>query len=310
MRKMKIIYRKFKKLDYSKREISALIAQNISVQNVLANSCKYWDGGYTIAGMLGHGDAFVFRDPAGIRPAYYYKDDEVVVAASERPVIQTTFNVALSDVHEVKPGYALIIKKDGSIGEFICKRAFEKKKHVPSKGYISQEERKENYNERKKLGKLLCPAILKAIDYDIENTVFSYIPNTAAAAYYGMWKVNLFCDKIKKEEILKLGNDMTEKKLEEILSLKVRIEKVAVKDVKIRTFITDDDKRNDLAAHVYDITYGSIRKGLDNLVVIDDSIVRGTTLKQSIINILDRSVQGKLLLLPLPLKSGILIATA
>ena len=283
------LYAKFKKEGYTKREITDHIIKHLNLQHVLTNSCKYWDGGYTVAGILGHGDAFVLRDPAGIRPAYYYQDDEIVVVTSERPAIQTSFNVKYEDIKEVKPGYALIIKKDGSIGEFMCKQPTEKRACSFERIYFSRGSDYDIYRERKKLGKLLAFEVLKSINFDIENTVLSYIPNTASAAFYGLTEeLNLFCDKIKKDRILQLGKDITEEKLNKILALKVHIEKVAVKDVKIRTFISSDDKRNELAAHVYDITYGSLRSGIDNLVVIDDSIVRGTTLKQSIINILDR----------------------
>lgn len=291
------LYDKFKYEGYSKKEITKYIIENINLQKVLSNSCKYWDGGYVVAGILGHGDAFVMRDPNGIRPAFYYKDDEVVVVASERPVIQTSFNVPFDSIKEVKPGYALIIKKDGNVSEQMCKEPEEKKSCSFERIYFSRGSDKEIYKERKMLGRFLVPSILKAIDYDIENTVFSYIPNTASSAFYGLQEeLNLFCNKIKKDRILQLGKSITQENLEKILSLRVRIEQVAVKDVKLRTFITDDTTRNDLAAHVYDITYGSIRKGIDNLVVIDDSIVRGTTLKQSIITILDRLGPRKIII--------------
>ena len=283
------LYARFKNEGYSKKEITQHIITNLNLQNVLSNSCKYWDGGYTIAGILGHGDAFVMRDPSGIRPAFYYKNDEIVVVTSERPVIQTSFNAPFQEIKEIKPGYALIIRKDGSTKEYLCKQPLEKKSCSFERIYFSRGSDYEIYRERKKLGMLLAPSILKAIDFDIKHSVFSYIPNTASAAFYGLHEeLNLFCDKIKKERILHLAKSLNEENLKEILELKVRIEKVAVKDVKLRTFITDDDQRNDLAAHVYDITYGTLRSGVDNLVVIDDSIVRGTTLKQSIINILDR----------------------
>ncbi|MBP7497855.1 MAG: amidophosphoribosyltransferase [Bacteroidales bacterium] len=291
------LYFDFKEKGYTKREISDYIAQNMNLQSVLSNSCKYWDGGYVIAGLLGHGDAFILRDPSGIRPAYYYKDDEVVVVASERPVIQTTFKVDFKNILEIKPGYALIIKKDGYIDELKCKEPQALRQCSFERIYFSRGTDAEIYKERKKLGAALCPSILKAINYDIENTVFSYIPNTASAAFYGLLEeLEKFANLIKKDKILQLKDKLTPEKIEEILAIKVHFEKVAVKDIKLRTFISDDNKRNDLAAHVYDITYGTIRKNIDNLVVIDDSIVRGTTLKQSIINILSRLEPKKIVI--------------
>ena len=250
-----------------------------------------------IAGLLGHGDAFVMRDPSGIRPAYYYRDDEVVVATSERPVIQTTFNVPFDSVRELQPGHALIVKKDGTVSEKVFRKPLEKRSCSFERIYFSRGTDKEIYTERKKLGQFLAPAILKSIDYDLENTVFSYIPNTAIDAYYGLInELNTFCLKVKKDKILEAKDKLTEEKLDEILRLGPRIEKVAVKDMKLRTFIAQDSQRDDLAAHVYDITYGSIRKGIDNLVVLDDSIVRGTTLKQSILRILDRLGPKKIII--------------
>jgi len=284
-----ILYRDFKKSGMKKKEISLKIAEQIELQNVLKNSSDNWDGGYVIAGLLGHGDSFVLRDPAGIRPAFYYKDDEVVVAASERPVIQTAFNVVAEKVHEIKPGYALIIKKNGKVDELLFKDPIEKKSCSFERIYFSRGTDKDIYKERKKLGSLLVPAILKAIDYDLTNTVFSYIPNTASVAFRGLIEeLETFCNKIKKEKILNLGARATSKDIENILKLKPRVEKVAVKDIKMRTFITEDNQRDDLVAHVYDITYGTVKKGVDNLVIIDDSIVRGTTLKKSILRIIDR----------------------
>jgi amidophosphoribosyltransferase len=247
--------------------------------------------------LLGHGDAFIMRDPNGIRPAFYYHDDEVVVATSERPVIQTTFNVPFESVKELKPGYALIVKKNGSVAEKQFRKPLEKKACSFERIYFSRGTDKEIYKERKMLGKFLAPAILKAIDYDLTNTVFSYIPNTAIDAYYGLIEeLTLFCNSIKKDRILESGGKLTSAELDEILALSPRAEKVAVKDLKMRTFITQDSQRNDLAAHVYDITYGSIHKRKDNLVVLDDSIVRGTTLKQSIIRILDRLEPKKIII--------------
>jgi amidophosphoribosyltransferase len=239
----------------------------------------------------------VMRDPAGIRPAFYYKDDEVVVVASERPVIQTTFSVPFESVKELKPGNVLIIKKDAAVSEVPFARPAEKKACSFERIYFSRGTDKEIYRERKMLGKFLVPAVLKSVDYDLENTVFSYIPNTAIDAYYGLIEeLNLFCDTIKKDRILEAEGHLTMDKLDEILKLKPRVEKVAVKDMKLRTFITKDYQRDDLTAHIYDITYGSIRPGIDNLVVLDDSIVRGTTLKQSIIRILSRLEPKKIII--------------
>jgi amidophosphoribosyltransferase len=291
------LYKKYKEQGFPKREITKEIAKQINIQQILKNSAEYWDGGYVIAGLLGHGDAFIMRDPSGIRPAFYYYDDEVVVATSERPVIQTTFNVPFESVKELKPGYALIIKKDGTIAEKQFRKPLEKRACSFERIYFSRGTDKEIYKERKLLGKFLAPTILKAIDYDLANTVFSYIPNTAIDAYYGLIEeINLFCNIIKKDRILQAGGKLTPAELDDILALAPRAEKVAVKDMKMRTFIAQDSQRDDLAAHVYDITYGSIRKGIDNLVVLDDSIVRGTTLKQSILRILDRLEPKKIII--------------
>jgi amidophosphoribosyltransferase len=283
------LFQKFKSEGYCKEDISDLIAKNLDIRRVLQRSSKHWDGGYVIAGLIGHGDAFVMRDPSGIRPAYYYKDDEVVVAASERPVIQTTFNVHYDQVKELKPGYALIVKHDGTSGEFMYKEPQEKRSCSFERIYFSRGTDVDIYRERKKLGKFLAPAILQTIDHDFENTVFSYIPNTAAVAYYGLIEeLNVFCNKIKAERILQSKETLDAASLKKILSLSPRIDKIAVKDAKLRTFITQDRDRDDLVAHVYDVTYGIVRNDTDNIVVIDDSIVRGTTLRQSIIRILDR----------------------
>lgn len=291
------LYRKFKEQGFPKREITKQIAKHLDIQRILKHSAESWDGGYVIAGLLGHGDSFVMRDPSGIRPAFYYRDEEIVVATSERPVIQTTFNVPFESVKELKPGYALIIKRDGTIAEKQFRKPLEKKACSFERIYFSRGTDKEIYRERKNLGKFLAPAILKAIDYDLENTVFSYIPNTAIDAYYGLIEeIDLFCNTIKKDRILEARGKLTPAELDAILTLGPRVEKVAVKDMKLRTFIAQDSQRDDLAAHVYDITYGSIRKGKDNLVVLDDSIVRGTTLKQSIIRILDRLEPKKIII--------------
>ncbi|MBM3403299.1 MAG: amidophosphoribosyltransferase [Bacteroidetes bacterium] len=284
-----ILYRRFKAQGYSKKDISHLIARDLDIQSVLRGSSENWDGGYVLAGLLGHGDAFVLRDPNGIRPAFYYKDDEVIVAASERPVIQTTFNVPASNIHEILPGHALIIKKNGLAEERPILHPKEKSACSFERIYFSRGTDIEIYQERKNLGRFLMPAILRTIDYDLKNTVFSYIPNTAASAFYGLIEaLNEFCDDIRKEKILRLKDQLTPESLSEILSIHPHMEKVAVKDMKLRTFITEDTHRDDLTTHIYDITYGTVRKDIDNLVVIDDSIVRGTTLRQSIIRILSR----------------------
>jgi amidophosphoribosyltransferase len=283
------LFRKYRAEGLSKQEISPLIAKNLDIARVLQRSSKYWDGGYVIAGLIGHGDAFVMRDPSGIRPAYYYQDDEVVVAASERPVIMTTFNVHFEKVKELQPGNALVVKRDGQVSEVSCREPRERKACSFERIYFSRGTDVEIYKERKALGKLLAPAIMKTIDHDFENTIFSYIPNTAAVAYYGLVEeLNVFCNKVKAERILQARETLDSESLQKILSLSPRIDKIAVKDIKLRTFITQDSERDDLVAHVYDVTYGVVRNDQDSIVVIDDSIVRGTTLRQSIIRILDR----------------------
>ncbi len=283
------LYINLKADGYSKKEISPLIAEQLDIRSILSNASKYWDGGFVIAGLLGHGDAFVMRDPLGIRPAYYYKDDEIVVATSERPVIQTTFNVPLETIHELKPGHALIVKKDGSCNEVEYQKPLPKKACSFERIYFSRGTDADIYKERKTLGKLLVPAILNVINYDFENTVFSYIPNTAIVAYKGMTEgLYEFCDKVKQDRLVQLQGNMDPEKISKILELRPRIDQIAVKDVKLRTFITEDNARDDLVAHVYDVTYGLVREYQDSLVVIDDSIVRGTTLKKSIIRMLDR----------------------
>jgi amidophosphoribosyltransferase len=282
-------FEKYKNRGYTNRHISELIAQNIIIENILRESSKKWDGGYSIVGLFGHGDAFVIRDPWGIRPAFYYYDEEIAVVASERPVIQTVMNVEYENVKEVNPGEAFIIKKNGRIYNTVIREPYEKKACSFERIYFSRGSDKDIYRERKMLGNLLTPQIIRAVDDDLENTVFSYIPNTAESAFYGMMQgIEFYMKNQGKEKILKLGKDITEQELEQIISIKPRIEKVAVKDIKLRTFIAQDKGRDDLVEHVYDITYDTIKKGVDNLVVIDDSIVRGTTLKYSIIRILDR----------------------
>ncbi|HEY4322592.1 MAG TPA: amidophosphoribosyltransferase [Mucilaginibacter sp.] len=270
-------------------EISKLIANDMDVAKILRKSAKNWDGGYTIAGILGHGDAFVMRDPVGIRPAYYYYNDEIVVAASERPAIQTAFNVPIEDIKEIRPGHALIVKKSGKISEDMFSEPLEKKACSFERIYFSRGSDASIYMERKQLGRLLCPQILDCVDNDIKNTVFSYIPNTAEVAFYGMVEgVHKYIKKYQKDRLLNRDDKISDTELEEVLCMAPRVEKIAIKDVKLRTFITQDADRSEMVAHVYDSTYGLIKKDADTLVVLDDSIVRGTTLKQSILKILDR----------------------
>ncbi len=283
------LFELFKKRGNSNKDISTLIEKNIDLQNILRNSSKKWDGGYAIAGILGHGDAFVMRDPAGIRPAYYYHDEEIAVVASERPVIQTVLNVPADMVHEITPGHAFIIKKDGDVSLKVIKEATKKRSCSFERIYFSRGSDTTIYKERKMLGELLTPQILEAIDYDLDNTVFSYIPNTAESAFFGMIKgVEKYILEQNAREILALGNGLTPEKLKEINDRRPRVEKVAIKDLKMRTFISQEKGRNDLVAHIYDITYGTLRANVDTLVIIDDSIVRGTTLQKSILAIIDR----------------------
>jgi len=282
------LYQECKNNGLSKREASPVIAEKLDIAQILKRASRGWDGGYAMAGLLGHGDAFVFRDPAGIRPAYFYEDDEIVVVASERPVIQTVFNVPFENVQELQPGHALIIKKNGIITEEEIIIPTIKKACSFERIYFSRGSDAEIYQERKELGKLILPAVLDAIDNDTDNSVFSYIPNTAETSFYGMVEAaNDFLNQRKNQFILDNRKSLTKEKLEEILSVKIRTEKIAIKDAKLRTFITEDSSRDDLVAHVYDVTYGVI-KPTDNLVIIDDSIVRGTTLKMSIIKMMDR----------------------
>lgn len=272
-----------------KREITPMVESKLDISRVLRNASKKWDGGYAMAGMIGHGDSFVVRDPWGIRPAFYYYDDEVVVIASERPVIQTVFNLNTDRVQELEPGDAIIVKASGNVEiERIREQGIVRKCSF-ERIYFSRGTDKSIYRERKMLGEQLTPRILEAVDHDIESTVFSYIPNTAESAFFGLLKgLEDWMNRSKMDMILEGGRDISREKLEEIISARPRIEKLAVKDAKLRTFITEDRSRDDLVGHVYDVTYGVIRRGKDNLVIIDDSIVRGTTLKKSIIRILDR----------------------
>jgi amidophosphoribosyltransferase len=281
------IYYKYKD-EFTKKEITKKIEQELDIQEILVNSAKYWDGGYVMCGMIGHGDAFALRDPSAIRPGYYYKDDEVVVVASERPVIQTSFNVKAEQIKELKRGHVLIIKKDGSIQEKQVREPQERKACSFERIYFSRGNDASIYNERLELGKRIFPKVLDAIDKDVRNTVFSYIPNTAEVSYYGLMKgVDSYLNKVKTRKIQALGESPCHDAIAEIMKISPRAEKIAIKDAKLRTFITSDDSRDDLVAHIYDITYGTVNP-TDNLVMIDDSIVRGTTLKQSIIRILDR----------------------
>jgi len=282
------IYKDLKKEGYNKNECSPLIAERLKVGKILKRAAKNWDGGYAMAGLLGHGDSFVLRDPSGIRPAYYYKDDEIVVVASERPVIQTVFNVPFESVKELDPGHAIITKKSGTTKIKKILEPLERKACSFERIYFSRGSDAEIYQERKKLGRLLMPKVLEAIDNDTKNSVFSYIPNTAETSFYGMIEtVEEHLNQRKTKSILSGGGKLSAEKVTEILSERPRIEKIAIKDVKLRTFITEDSSRDDLVAHVYDVTYGVI-KPTDNLVIIDDSIVRGTTLKKSIIKMMDR----------------------
>jgi amidophosphoribosyltransferase len=283
------LFRKFKDQGYSKQDISPLIESNLDVASILRKASRNWDGGWTMTGMIGHGDAFVMRDPAGIRPAYYYIDDEVVVVASERPVIQTIFDVKTQDVIELPPASAIIIKATGQTSIEKLSDETEQRKCSFERIYFSRGTDEAIYRERKKLGELLTHPVLKVVNYDLDNTVFSYIPNTAESAFYGLIKgVESYLNEAKIEKIISAGKDITREKLEEIIHQRPRVDKIAVKDAKLRTFITEDLGRDDLVGHVYDVTYGVVRPGIDNLVVIDDSIVRGTTLKKSIIRILDK----------------------
>ena len=292
-----LLFRKYKNEGKNNREISFNIEQELNIREILERSSRRWDGGYAIAGVVGHGDAFVARDPWGIRPACYYQDDEIVVVASERPVIQTAMNVRSTQIKEIKPGHALIIKKNGKVTEELVRVPQTRKSCSFERIYFSRGSDRTIYQERKELGHLLATKILEKVNYDLENTVFSYIPNTAETAFYGMMEgVRKEMDQVKKQRILDLGDKMTPESLEEILNLEPRVEKIAIKDVKMRTFIADDNSRDDMVAHVYDVTYGVVKNQVDTLVVIDDSIVRGTTLKKSILRILDRLHPKKIII--------------
>ena len=286
-----LLYDQYKKEGLDGIDLTRKIEDNLDFRKILEKPAKTWDGGYAMCGMTGSGDLFVMRDPHGIRPAFYYYDDEIFVAASERPVIQTAMNVPLEAVKELTPGAAIIVKKDGAIKTDQILKQLDNQKCSFERIYFSRGSDADIYNERKNLGVLLADRVLKAVDYDIEHTIVSFIPNTAETAYLGLLDgMNNYLTKQKAQEIkaLDFSDKEFDKKLNDILSVKLRTEKIAIKDIKLRTFITEGKSRNDMAAHVYDVTYGQVQPGIDNLVVIDDSIVRGTTLKQSIIRILDR----------------------
>ena len=282
------LYQDCKKEGISKEDASPVISERLDVKRILKRASKQWDGGYAMAGLFGHGDSFLFRDPAGIRPAYYYQDDEIAVVASERPVIQTVFNVPFEKVQELEPGHTIIIKKSGKVSVEEIIPALPKKACSFERIYFSRGSDAEIYEERKQLGRLVLPQVLEAIESDTDNTVFSYIPNTAETSFFGMVEAAQdFLNQRKNNHILQNRNTLTAETLEELLKVKIRTEKIAIKDAKLRTFITEDSSRDDLVAHVYDVTYGVI-KPEDNLVIIDDSIVRGTTLKKSILKMMDR----------------------
>ena len=282
------LYKQCKLEGFSKQEASPIIGERLNVQRILERASRNFDGGYAMAGLFGHGDSFVMRDPAGIRPAFFYDDDEIVVVASERPVIQTVFNVLFEKVQELTPGSALIIKKNGNVSVQEVRTPLVKKACSFERIYFSRGSDAEIYRERKELGKLIFPSVLKAIENDTDNTVFSFIPNTAETSFYGMSEAAQdFLNQRKAKAIIEQKDTLTADSLKELLSVKIRTEKIAIKDAKLRTFITEDSSRDDLVAHVYDVTYGVVKPS-DNLVIIDDSIVRGTTLKQSIIKMMDR----------------------
>lgn len=290
------IFDKYKDQGYGNKEITDFIIKEMSVRRILSRAAKNFDGGFAMAGMIGHGDAFVLRDPNGIRPAYYYHDEEIVVVASERPCIQTTFNVNFESIHEIKPGYALVIKKDGRVKEEMIMEPKERKSCSFERIYFSRGTDKEIYAERKKLGELMVPQILKAVNNDVENAVFSFIPNTAEVAFYGLIKGVEDHLTHEKVQAIQKNPNISPEELEKLIRYKLRIEKIAVKDVKMRTFISDDSSRDEMVSHVYDVTYGSVRANEDTLVVIDDSIVRGTTLQKSILSILDRLSPKKIII--------------
>ena len=289
-------YEKLKKDGVSKIQASTIIGEDLDLIEILKKASKDWDGGFVIGGLVGHGDAFILRDPAGIRPAYYYKDDEILVVASERPVIMTVFNTPKDTIKVLGPGNGLVIKKSGKLIIKNVLKPVEKKSCSFERIYFSRGSDIKIYNERKKLGRLVFPQILKSVENDLKNTVFSYIPNTAEVSFFGLvHEAQDYMNEIAEKKILEEGNNISREKLKKLLSYRPRIEKVAIKDAKLRTFITDDSSRDELVKHVYDVTYGSI-KNTDNLVIIDDSIVRGTTLQKSIIKMLDRLSPKKIII--------------
>ena len=290
------LYNNLKPQGYSNAEIYNKIASKLEIDKILKRASEDWDGGYAMAGLFGHGDAFVLRDPSGIRPAYFYEDDEVCVVTSERPVIQTAFNLKANQVQELKPGHALIIKKDGTIKETLINTPKEELKCSFERIYFSRGSDTDIYKERKQLGRNIVPQVINSIDNDFNNSVFSFIPNTAEVSFYGLIKgLEDHLNEEKIKQITSLGANADPQKIRDILLKRARIEKIAIKDAKLRTFITQDDSRDDLVAHIYDVTYGCVKPKTDNLVIIDDSIVRGTTLKQSILRILDRLEPKKII---------------
>ena len=287
----------FKAEGYDNQKITNLISEKLDVRRVLQRATRKFDGGYVMAGLMGHGDAFMLRDPNGIRPAFYYHDDEVVVMASERPAIQTGFNVSINSVKELQPGHALIVKKDGRVMEEMVLEPLERKACSFERIYFSRGNDRDIYLERKKLGELLAAKVLKEIDYDMENTIFSFIPNTAEVAFYGLVEgLHKELNQIKKKRILELGDKVSQEEVDSIFRMQPRVEKLAVKDAKMRTFIADDMHRGNLVCHVYDVTYGLVNNEKDTLVLVDDSIVRGTTLRDSIIQILSTLKPKKLII--------------
>ncbi len=292
------LYRQFKSEGYSRKEITGLISENISIPSVLRHSARDFDGGYVMIGMVGHGDAFVLRDPAGIRPVSWYEDDEVVVVASERPAIQTAFQAPLHKINEVQPGHALVVRRNGELSESQILDPLPRRSCSFERIYFSRGTDAEIYQERKALGRHLVKTVLKAVNYDLKNTVFSFIPNTAEMAFMGMGDgLHAHLDELRNTTFNNgNGGNGNASEMKDLLSQKVRLEKIAVKDVKMRTFITDDENRGDLVSHVYDTAYGVVRPGKDTLVALDDSIVRGTTLKKSILTILDRLGPKKIII--------------
>lgn len=292
-----VLFDEYKREGLSNVEITHKISEKLNIAKILRRSAKDWDGGYTISGIVGNGDAFVLRDPSGIRPAFYYADDEIVVAASERPAIQTAFNVQIKQVKEIEPGHALIVKKDGTVTQEMYREPAEKRACSFERIYFSRGSDADIYKERKQLGHLLIPQVLSAVNKDLKNTVFSFIPNTAEVSFYGMVEgLHQHVREVQKDALIGNKDQLNDEQLNELLSMAPRVEKLAIKDVKLRTFITQDADRGEMVAHVYDTTYGVIKNHTDTLVAVDDSIVRGTTLKQSIIKIIDRLHPKKIII--------------